>query len=103
MPWQNWAGNVDCAPRVQVSAEREADIVAALQRAEREGLEVRVAGSGHSFSPLVATDGLLLSLEGLSGIARHEAPEKRVWVRAGTTLNALGREVRQLEAPRAGR
>ena len=96
MTWQNWAGNVDCAPRVRVRAESEADVVAALQRAAREDLVVRVAGSGHSFSPLVATDGLLLSLEGLTGIARHEESEKRVWVRAGTTLNALGRELFEL-------
>jgi FAD/FMN-containing dehydrogenase len=94
--WSNWAGNVDCAPRVQVRAEREADVVAALQRAASEDLGVRVAGSGHSFSPLVATDGLLLSLEDLNGIARHEKAEERVWVRAGTTLNALGRELFEL-------
>jgi FAD/FMN-containing dehydrogenase len=91
--WRNWAGNVECTPRVQATASHEADVVAALQQAAREGLGVRVAGSGHSFSPLVATDGLLLSLEGLTGIARHEAAYDRVWVRAGTTLNALGREL----------
>lgn len=93
MTWHNWAGNVGCAPRVHTTASHEADVVAALQEAAREGHEVRVAGSGHSFSPLVATDGLLLSLEGLTGIARHEKERSRVWVRAGTTLNALGREL----------
>ncbi len=93
MTWGNWAGNVDCAPRVQVRASSEADVVAALRRATREGLALRVAGSGHSFSPLVATDGVLLSLEGMTGIARHEKEAQRVWVRAGTTLNALGKEL----------
>lgn len=93
MTWRNWAGNVDCAPRVRTTANREADVVTALRKAEREGLPVRVAGSGHSFSPLVATDGLLLSLEGLTGIARHEQEGNRVWVRAGTTLNALGHDL----------
>jgi FAD/FMN-containing dehydrogenase len=88
--WSNWAGNVRCEPRVRRSAKSEADVVAALRDAAHEGLSVRVAGSGHSFSPLVATDGLLLSLEELAGIARHEPETRRVWVRAGTRLHELG-------------
>jgi len=88
--WRNWSGNVLCEPRSFVTAQSEADVVAALREAERSGLGVRVAGSGHSFSPLVATNGLLLSLDGLSGIARHEPETSRVWVRAGTKLVALG-------------
>jgi FAD/FMN-containing dehydrogenase len=88
--WRNWAGNVSCEPRARRDANSEADVVAALREAAREGLGVRVAGSGHSFSPLVATDGLLLSLDGLAGIARHEPEPRRVWVRAGTKLHDLG-------------
>ena len=90
MSWSNWAGNVACEPRVRVEAKSEAEVVAALGDAESRGLCVRVAGSGHSFSPLVATDGLLLSLDGLAGIARHEPEQRRVWVRAGTKLHDLG-------------
>jgi len=89
--WSNWAGNIRCEPRASLAAASEAEVVAALRDAEREGLGVRVAGSGHSFSPLVATDGLLLSLEGLAGIARREPEQRRVWARAGTKLSALGK------------
>jgi FAD/FMN-containing dehydrogenase len=88
--WSNWAGNVRCEPRARIDASSETEVVAALRDAERGGLGVRVAGSGHSFSPLVATDGVLLSLDGLAGIARHEPEQRRVWVRAGTKLHALG-------------
>ena len=90
MSWSNWAGNVRCEPRLSIDAASEAEVVAALRDAERAGSVVRVAGSGHSFSPLVATDGLLLTLDGLAGIARHEPEHGRVWVRAGTKLHALG-------------
>lgn len=93
MTWSNWAGNVCCEPRRRVDAASEAEVVAALREAERAGLPLRVAGSGHSFSPLVATDGVLLGLDGLAGIARHEPERRRVWVRAGTKLSALGREL----------
>jgi FAD/FMN-containing dehydrogenase len=94
--WSNWAGNVSCEPAVRIDAASEADVVAALRDAEARGLGVRVAGSGHSFSPLVATDGALLSLDGLAGIARHEPDARRVWVRAGTKLAALGRALHAL-------
>ena len=96
MAWSNWAGNVSCEPSARVDVTSEADVVAALRDAERSGLGVRVAGSGHSFSPLVATDGLLLSLDGLAGIARHEPEQRRVWVRAGTKLSALGKALHGL-------
>lgn len=96
MAWSNWAGNVSCEPRARVDAASEADVVTALREAEARGFGVRVAGSGHSFSPLVATDGLLLSLDGLAGIARHEPEARRVWVRAGTKLHALGQALHAL-------
>ena len=88
--WQNWAGNVDCAPQQIVRPHNEADVVEALARAEAQGVTVRVAGSGHSFTPLVATDGMLLDLSELRGIARMEAEHSRAWVRAGTKLSELG-------------
>jgi FAD/FMN-containing dehydrogenase len=94
--WTNWAGNVACEPEVRADAASEADVVTALREADARGLCVRVAGSGHSFSPLVETDGLLLSLDGLAGIARHEPETRRVWARAGTKLSALGRALHAL-------
>ncbi len=88
--WQNWAGNVDCVPQHIVRPEHESEIVEWLAQAADDDLGVRVAGSGHSFMPLVATDGILFDLSSLSGIARFEHDANRAWVRAGTTLHALG-------------
>ena len=66
--WRNWGGNVVASP-VQVRHATSADGVAdAVRAAARAGLGVRVAGSGHSFTPLVATDGMLLRVDGLSGV-----------------------------------
>ncbi len=88
--WQNWAGNITCQPREIVRPRDEAEIVEALARAETQDLSVRVAGSGHSFTPLVATDGMLFDLSLLQGIARLEPENSRAWVRAGTRLADLG-------------
>ena len=88
--WDNWAGNVTCAPRELLTPTREAEVVEAVARAGERGEAIRVAGAGHSFTPLVATDGLVLDLSALSGIARVEVAEQRAWVRAGTRLHDLG-------------
>jgi len=61
MTLTNWAGNVVFTPQRYVrasSVEQVQELVAAASR-------VRVLGSGHSFSEVAATDGLLLSLEDL--------------------------------------
>ena len=61
----------------------------ALGRAADGDLTVRVAGAGHSFTPLVATDGLMLRVDGMSGLVAVDLEQQRVRVRAGTTLRVL--------------
>ena len=62
MIWQNWAGNVTGAPSaIEVPETREA-IVALIARARAAKQRVRVAGSGHSWGPLVPTDGVLVRM-----------------------------------------
>ncbi|MFI8777540.1 FAD-binding protein [Brachybacterium paraconglomeratum] len=43
-------------------------------------------GGGHSFSPLVATDGLLLTLDGYQGLVRADPATGLVTLRGGTRL-----------------
>jgi FAD/FMN-containing dehydrogenase len=61
----------------------------AVRRAASDGLAVRVAGSGHSFTPLVATDGLVLHVDGLRGVLGVDRERRRVRVLAGTPLHVL--------------
>jgi len=91
--WSNWSGSVGCAPRRIVMPAAEAEIRALVREASAEGLTVRVAGTGHSFTPLVATDGLLISLDNWRGIESYDAERGRVTVRAGTKLHDLGEEL----------
>jgi len=53
-------------------------------------MSVRVAGAGHSFTPVVATDGLLLDLRGLGGIRSIDAGRRRVVVGPATTIGEFG-------------
>jgi FAD-linked oxidoreductase len=57
----------------------------------RTGRRLRVAGSGHSFTPLVATDDLMVSLKNLTGLDESVgAARDRVTALAGTRLKDLG-------------
>ncbi|MDJ0788748.1 MAG: D-arabinono-1,4-lactone oxidase [Myxococcota bacterium] len=88
--WDNWAGNLGCdAARIERPAS-EPEVQEAVRSAARGGLPVRVAGSGHSFQPLVATEGMLLSLDGLSGVLSADPDSGLARVAAGTKLHAIG-------------
>jgi FAD/FMN-containing dehydrogenase len=88
--WSNWSGGVSCQAHEVATPASEAELAALVGRAAREGRAVRPVGSGHSFSPLVATDGYVVSLDALAGIESHDRDELTATVRAGTKLHALG-------------
>jgi len=94
--WRNWGGNVTAAPAQVEHAGSVQGIVDAVQRAAATGLRVRVAGTGHSFTPLVATDGLLLHVDRLSGVLGVDRDRRRVRVLAGTPLHVLNPALQSL-------
>ncbi|MCZ4090552.1 D-arabinono-1,4-lactone oxidase [Sinorhizobium psoraleae] len=89
--WRNWVGNQSCIVRHKGAPESEAALSEMVREATALGLNVRCAGSGHSFTPVVATSGLLLTLSGMQGVVGIDQERKRVAVRAGTTINQLGK------------
>lgn len=87
-PWQNWSGVQRAQPRARAMPANEAELTTLLARSSGE---VRVAGSGHSFSALVPTPGTLVSLDRMSGIARIDKAAMTATVQAGTRLGHLAR------------
>ncbi|MFD4443646.1 D-arabinono-1,4-lactone oxidase [Nocardia sp. NPDC058519] len=86
--WVNWAGEQRCAPAV-VAAPRDVEELAAIVTdAAAAGRTVRVAGSGHSFTDAVLTDGTLVDLSGLDKVLDVDADTGRVRVEAGISLHA---------------
>ena len=88
--WTNWAGNVRATPRNLVTPGSLAELRAAVVEAARHGETVRVAGAGHSFAPLCATDGTLLDLSRLTGVERVDAETGEATIWAGTRIADLG-------------
>jgi len=93
LAWRNWAGNESARPR-RAAAPRSADEVAdEVRRAAADGLTVRMTGTGHSFTPVAVTDGVLLRPAGLSGIRAVDAAAGLVTAGAGCPLHVLNAEL----------
>jgi L-gulonolactone oxidase len=69
------------------------EVQQALADARERGLRVRVAGSGHSFSDIACTDGLMLSLEHLDAVLDVDRENALVRVQAGITIHELSRRL----------
>lgn len=83
-PWRNWAGNVTARPARSVAPASTEELVAAVRAAAEDGLTVKAAGTGHSFTPAAATDGLLIRPERLTGVRAVDRVAGTVTVAAGT-------------------
>ena len=88
--WTNWVGNQSFSPAETVRAATEAEVVATVARAAREGRRLRVPGSGHSFTPVVETNGILLDASQLSGIISTDLENTTVTAWAQTKVCDFG-------------
>ncbi|MEV5539132.1 D-arabinono-1,4-lactone oxidase [Saccharopolyspora shandongensis] len=88
--WTNWGGNQTCTAAVFARPRDETEVVAAVRHAIDRGLNVRVAGSGHSFTPVVPTGGMLLDLTRLTGVTATDPSRLRATALAGTTVGDFG-------------
>jgi L-gulono-1,4-lactone dehydrogenase len=85
--WTNWAGEQVCAPERIARPASEDELAGVV----REAGKVRVAGSGHSFTDIACSDGVLVDVTRMNRVLAHDG--ELVTVEAGITLNELGREL----------
>ena len=57
--------NVEGTPHYTMYPESIQDVVEVIELARKKGKKIRVVGSGHSFTPLVQTEEILVSLDEL--------------------------------------
>jgi L-gulono-1,4-lactone dehydrogenase len=91
--WRNWAGNQTARPRRVTTPRSAQDVADEVRKAGADGLTVRMAGTGHSFTPAAATDGVLLHPGGLTGIRSVDKAAGVVTAEAGCPLRALNAEL----------
>ena len=86
-PWRNWSGSLSCNPKGRYDIADEAQLITLLKRTSDP---IRPVGSGHSFSPLVPTDGYLIVIDQLNGVLEHDNESMQATVGAGSRLGDLG-------------
>ncbi len=89
--WSNWSGRQTSKPRLLQFIRSEQDACAIAAHAGQSGNSIRVAGSGHSHSPLVPHDSIVVDASGLAGVIEVDLESSRVWVWAGSKIYSLGR------------
>ncbi|MFI5687505.1 D-arabinono-1,4-lactone oxidase [Streptomyces sp. NPDC051636] len=87
--WRNWGGNVAARPAREVTPASVEELAAAVRRAAEDGLKVKAVGTGHSFTAIAATDGVLIRPQLLTGIRSVDRENMTVTVEAGTPLKRL--------------
>jgi FAD-linked oxidoreductase len=89
--WSNWSKEQSCRP---ISIERPGS-VAELQRVVSEatnaGRTVRASGTGHSFTDIALTDGVMVRLDQLTSVIGHDRDRGRFKVEGGLVLGELNR------------
>jgi FAD/FMN-containing dehydrogenase len=86
--WQNWSGSQRHRARL-VAPEDVAGVAAAVREAAAAGMTVRSVGSAHSFVPFW-TDGVILSLDRISGLLSVDVERRQATIATGTKLHQLG-------------
>ncbi len=86
--WTNWARQQRCAPQRIERPRSEDELAHVVAGASR----VKVAGSGHSFTDIACTDGVMVDLTRMRRVLAVDGDE--VTVEAGITLRELGEQLR---------
>ena len=89
--WHNWSSSVRCTPQQIVKPGSIAELAHMVKMWGQQGRHVRVVGSGHSFTPLVESDDVLVSLENVQGIESFDEAHNTVTALGGTQLKTLGK------------
>lgn len=87
--WTNWAGTYTVAPQVIAHPKDAGEVSEHIRSAAERELSVKAVGSGHSFTDIAATRGVMLQLDQLRGVLSADRETGLVTVAAGTPLGEL--------------
>ena len=91
--WRNWAGDQRCSPAaIERPATRE-QLAEIVRGAGERGLRVRASGSGHSFTDVALTDGVMVRCDRLDRVLSVDGEAGLVKVEAGIVLGELNRRL----------
>lgn len=86
--WQNWGQSVTATPEKICTPKSIDEVISIVNEARQAGKTIRVVGKGHSWSPLVPTDDILISMIKFDSVS--VAPDlKQVTIGPGVTVDQL--------------
>ncbi|HEY5047648.1 MAG TPA: D-arabinono-1,4-lactone oxidase [Rhizomicrobium sp.] len=85
--WSNWSGSVVCKPRQIIAPKDEVELAAAVRAAQGT---VRAPGTGHSFTPLCATNDTLVDMAAFKGIGNIDTVASTATLFGATPLWEVG-------------
>jgi L-gulonolactone oxidase len=91
--WRNWAGDQRCRPAAIEAPGTREELAEIVLRAADRGLAVRASGSGHSFTEIALTDGVMVRFDRLDRVLSADAATGLVKVEAGIVLGELNRRL----------
>lgn len=90
MAYSNWSGSVKFNPHQILKPSSIEEVQKIVKEAYNNGAQIRLVGSGHSFTPLIETNQILMSLDNLQGLVSSDKNLCQAEVYAGTKLHVLG-------------
>ena len=91
--WRNWAANQQCEAAEIRSPASEEEIVQAVRDAIDSRRRVKMSGSGHSFTSIALSDGILLTPDRYNRLLSIDAVARTVTVQSGIRLRDLNEEL----------
>ena len=88
--WTNWVGNQSFTPHEIVDADSEADVQHWVSHAAEQSIGARTVGTGHSFTPIVETNGLLINTEPMRGVVNIDSAKRTATALPKTTIGDFG-------------
>jgi FAD/FMN-containing dehydrogenase len=87
--WSNWAGDQRCIPAAIERPGTRNELIEAIARAADRGRKVRAAASGHSFTDIACTEGVMVRLERLDRVLDVDRGSGLVRVEGGISVGHL--------------
>ena len=84
--WSNWSGFVTAQPRSLARPQDQEDLTDLIKTAPGP---IRIAGTGHSFTRLVQSEGTILSLDNFQGLIGHDPQKLQATVGAGIKIGPM--------------